>query len=196
MIFFRPDGVSCPSAGAVAQRATPRTSRIATSPPIPNVDPIAKNGPTLVYSPIPGVWYRDSLQSDDQSRGHQHLAGTQPDALQLLVLHHQFFAVSDGDLPVVLSAEVVLYVLHPHSDRGECTGPDDGDATFKRVVPAGVCNRCHGRESDCIAKSLSVVITQLPQCEQLTWTHLPHDLCWLGFNFFDCRMFLRRWPMC
>ena len=40
----------------------------------------------------------DPVQPDDLAGGHQHLAGTEPDAVQLLVLHHQFFPLSDGDL--------------------------------------------------------------------------------------------------
>ncbi len=53
----------------------------------------------VLYPIVCPVRRGDLLQPDDRHGGHQRVAGPQPVAVRLLVLHHQLFPLPDGDLP-------------------------------------------------------------------------------------------------
>jgi len=81
--------------------------------------------------------HRDHVQLDDLFKCDQRLAWPQSDALQLLVLHHQFQSLSDGNLQHRLGPPVVwiLYVHHSGPGRGERARPSAGQADLAANGP-------------------------------------------------------------
>ena len=80
----------------------------------------------VLYVCLPGLRAGDLLQPDDLPGGIDGLDGPQPHALRFLVLHHDLFALSDGDLqrPVGLSTTVLFHVHHSRVDRDQRAGAD------------------------------------------------------------------------
>ena len=74
----------------------------------------------------------DHVQLDDLLECDEHLARTQPDAVQLLVLHHQLQPLSDGDLQPGMGASVVRLLHVRRAGVGGCerTGTDLGQASL------------------------------------------------------------------
>ena len=52
----------------------------------------------VLYPAISAVRRGDAVQPDDRAGGDQRLAGAESEPVRLLVLHHQFLPLSDGDL--------------------------------------------------------------------------------------------------
>ena len=52
----------------------------------------------VLYPVLFAVRRGDAVQPDDCAGGDQRVAGSESNAVRLLVLHHQFFPLSDGDL--------------------------------------------------------------------------------------------------
>ena len=60
---------------------------------------ICRPGGSRALSALRRLRRGDLLQPDDRPGGGERVAGAEPDALRLLVLHHQLFPLPDGDLP-------------------------------------------------------------------------------------------------
>ena len=58
----------------------------------------AQPGRGRALSAVHRVRRGDFIQPDDRPGGHERLAGPESNAVRLLVLHHEFLALSDGDL--------------------------------------------------------------------------------------------------
>ena len=103
----------------------------------------------------------------------------QPNALQLLVLYHQFFAIPDGNLRWSFwnSTKGILHLHHSSPGRCQRTGSTDGDAASalgERDVPFGcICGPCDVGQPRCESRHLQVSSFELPQCKQLIDGPLP-----------------------
>ena len=84
-------------------------------------------------------------------------------------LHHEFLAVSDGDLQRAVrhSVAMVLYVHHPRADRGECPRENRRSATATGNEHGGVagiiCDRRHRRQLARLKMGLHTRAAQLPK---------------------------------
>lgn len=75
---------------------------------------------------------RDHVQLDDLLKCHQHLARAEPNAVQFLVLHHEFQQISDGDVqPRLGEADVRIFHVHcPRAVGCECSCTITGQANL------------------------------------------------------------------
>ena len=120
------------------------------------------------------------VQSDDMLGSYEHLVGAQSKPLRLLVLHHQFLKVSDGDLPGRLGATLVVY-LHIHCacpSCRECTRSTAGAAAGATPkLGMGPRRFCYSGDTRCLGwKSMGFqsCIEKLLERQQLIKLHL-HD---------------------
>ena len=92
-------------------------------------------------SGLPGLRHGDLLQPDDRPGRVDGLDGQEPDALRFLVLHHDLFALSDGDLQRVnLGLGRCGFCLHVRDsgvDRDQRARADAGQAIGPGAVAAG-----------------------------------------------------------
>ena len=92
------------------------------------------------------LWRGDLLQSDDRPGGYERLAGAEPNAVRLLVLHHELLPLPDGDIPrdVGHAVAAVVHLLHPGVGGGERARPVSRPAGRAQSLEDWLCpaSRC------------------------------------------------------
>ena len=94
------------------------------------------------------MWCAGDVQHDDRFIVHQYLVGAESESAYILVLHHQFLSLPDGDLPIERFGVGVVVVLYFRDSRvggferaGESVGPAFRLSLSELGV--GVCRLCN-----------------------------------------------------